>query len=366
MPATLSSLTFFVAVLASLILPLVAGFQVTFYLGNSCHGARWGTGHYRYPGTPDVCHNVPTNAVSATITREDTDGDDYNIAFWSGGCGRVLVGSGDGGECITFGSKGAQFSVREDWTVPGKKRGLSPAWAAEQQQHRDRLKLTAETAKGSLSPYFDPDMLARAGFGHGAISEESTGLVRWHQIALGIAVAVPIDEWDDTIHVKSDRFVPYGNAYDSGRYQDHDCGTGNTLASRSPVCEAASSESPAWGGLAAPAQWRPAQCRAAISCARDIAGAVSLRMHQGWPQVVECAVKAQRWGESLWDRLSWGGKVACWIFNNGVSFGLGTIDVGGGGGTADENEKLTQCSTEHSQANAFVEAILGASLVPAG
>lgn len=127
----------------------------------------------------------------------------------------TLKGSGDGGECITFGSRGTTFSVREDWTVPGKKkRGLSPAWAAEQQQHREQLNLTADTAKGSLSPYFDPDMLARAGFGHGAISEEATGLVRWHQIALGIAVAIPIDEWDDAIHVASDRFIPYGNAYE--------------------------------------------------------------------------------------------------------------------------------------------------------
>ncbi|GAB1311780.1 hypothetical protein MFIFM68171_01990 [Madurella fahalii] len=50
----------------------VRAFRVTFYLGSQCRGARWGTGNYGYPGYP-LCHNVPINAVSATIEKEPND-----------------------------------------------------------------------------------------------------------------------------------------------------------------------------------------------------------------------------------------------------------------------------------------------------
>ncbi|KAK0622344.1 hypothetical protein B0T14DRAFT_563803 [Immersiella caudata] len=80
-------------------------------------------GSYRYPGHPDVCHDVPTNAVSAAIEREDGDGDNYNVAFWKDGCNKWLQGSGDGGGGCTNFASAQWFSVREDWTVPGQEEG---------------------------------------------------------------------------------------------------------------------------------------------------------------------------------------------------------------------------------------------------
>jgi hypothetical protein len=85
---------------------------------------------------------------------------------------------------------------------PGKKtRALDTApWAAEQALHRRRLNVPEAT---SLSPYFDPNIMAEGGFGHGNVSEAFGKTVRWQQVALGISVGVPLDEWDDDIHVKA-------------------------------------------------------------------------------------------------------------------------------------------------------------------
>jgi hypothetical protein len=63
-------------IITSLLLAIQAeAFRVTFYLGSQCRGARLGTGSYVYPGYPDVCHNVPPNAISATIEPEQFDGE---------------------------------------------------------------------------------------------------------------------------------------------------------------------------------------------------------------------------------------------------------------------------------------------------
>lgn len=76
MQTSLSSILIFLLGISQV--PLTSGFRVVFYLGSQCRGARWGSGSYRYPGNPDGCHNVPTNAVSATIEQEDGDGDYYS------------------------------------------------------------------------------------------------------------------------------------------------------------------------------------------------------------------------------------------------------------------------------------------------
>ncbi|KAH6640320.1 hypothetical protein F5144DRAFT_559979 [Chaetomium tenue] len=68
------------SVATSLLLATQAqAFRVTFYLGSQCRGARLGTGSYSYPGYPDVCHNVPPNAISATIEPEYLDGESNRV-----------------------------------------------------------------------------------------------------------------------------------------------------------------------------------------------------------------------------------------------------------------------------------------------
>lgn len=373
-------------------LPLVSGFRVIFYLGYQCRRARWGDGQYGYPGRPDVCHKVPTNAVSATIVRESNNGEDNSmisfflgqtmgamgvladsilsdIAFWKEGCNVGLRGSGDGGECIDF-SDAQWFSVREDWTVPGKKRGAGPdvtavprakmerariqprTWELQQEQHRYRLNLTVETALGSLSPYFDPDIMGQAGVGHGNVSESYGQMVRWQQIALGITVGIPINEWDDAIHVKSDRYIPYGNKYNVDTTGHAACGVGD-------VCEAHWSLAERNKHMK---RWNYADCRALLTCARNVAGGVDLALRDGWPQVVSCAVKTVAWGRTLYDHLSWRG-MSCGVLKWGgaglVGWGIGHIQTGGGA-TAEDNNKLAGCSNK-DQASAFVETMLNAA-----
>ncbi|GAB1310224.1 hypothetical protein MFIFM68171_00434 [Madurella fahalii] len=160
----------------------VRTFRVTFYSGYQCHGARLGTGNYGYPGFL-LCHNVPINAASATIEREPNDNEGYAyVAFWRE-CGEDLLASGDG-NCINF-LGAAKFSVRDDYTVPGKQpRSASAAREAVKNRVEARADSTIDsrakgainprsqdaTAPGSLSPSYDPDLLAENGFGHGSVS----------------------------------------------------------------------------------------------------------------------------------------------------------------------------------------------------
>lgn len=180
-----------------------------------------------------------------------------DVAFWKDECnaGRLRA-SGDGGECVNF-SGARWFSARDDYTVPGKtKREADPevpapivdkirrtrlqprAWEAHQAQHRQKLNLTEETALGSLSPYFDPHRMGQAGVGHGNVSESYGQKVRWHQIALGITVGIPVDEWDDGIHVKNDQYIPYGDDYSADTAsRDAGCGMGGTCEAHWSLAE---------------------------------------------------------------------------------------------------------------------------------
>lgn len=358
--------------------PLAAGFEVTFYLGSQCRGARWGTGHYRYPGFPNVCHNIPTNTVSATIRAEDNDPPIYStyfiiffsqyyldtnkhipdVAFWKDGCGKKLMGSGDGGECVNF-SGATTFSVREDFTVPGKVQKLKlpgkvrrepQPWEHAQDLHRRALNVPIEHAEGSLSPNFDPEALTRAGFGHGDVGVDAGGRkVRWRQVALGIAEGVPVEEWDDKIHTRGEHFVAYGHS-SSEVDVDGPPGSGWSVAPRE-------------GDLFQ--RWDYAKCRALLTCARNVAGGVTMTIKDGWPQLVDCAKKKLAYGQTLYDRVS-RNNVVCFLskslFNGavggGIGYGIGVIG-GGGGATKDDNDQLAKCSN-NDQANAFIDAMVKA------
>ena len=113
-------------------------------------------------------------------------------------------------------------------------------------------------------------------------------------------------------------------------------------------------------------RWDYANCRALLTCARNVAGGAAMTLRDGMPQLVECAQKATEYGKTLYDRLSWS-SVACFVAKTGFQAGVGAgvgLGVGilaaGGGATADDNDKLARCSN-NSQANAFVEAVVNAA-----
>ncbi|KAK4145522.1 uncharacterized protein C8A04DRAFT_35787 [Dichotomopilus funicola] len=331
------------SIIPSLLLATQAqAFRVTFYLGSQCRGARLGSGSYVYPGYsyPDACHNVPPNAISATIEPEELDEESNNVAFWKT-CSRDLVASSDD-NCVNF--QGAtRFSIREDWTVPGKRSvpssataltearagAIDPApptqkarargrarilanapWSAEQARHRQLLKVPEASALGSLSPYFDPDLLAEAGFGHGNVSEVFGKTVRWQQVALGITVGVPVDEWDDAVHVKSEAFVPYGDVVQSAGLEVRDgCGGGGGGGSGGGASEEEEEEEEgvchsSWG-LVERAEhekrWDYASCRSLLTCVRDTVGGEWVRLADGWAQGVACADRIKAFGTTLYD-----------------------------------------------------------------
>lgn len=235
-----------------------------------------------------------------------------------------------------------------------KSRALDNApWAAEQALHRQILDLSEDTALGSLSPYFDPDMMVEGGFGHGNESEIFGKTVRWHQVALGISVGVPIDEWDDAIHVKSDAFVPYGDA----RYFDvpDDCGGSagdETCHSHWALAEREEHEK----------RWDYARCRSLLTCVRDTVGGEWVKIADGWAQTVECANKVKTFGTTLYDYVSQN-TIACNIVKLSaggiVGYGFGQIGSGGGA-TAQDNDELGRCAG-NSQARAFLEGMLEAA-----
>ncbi|KAG9678933.1 hypothetical protein KCU99_g8630, partial [Aureobasidium melanogenum] len=69
---------------------------------------------------------------------------------------------------------------------------------------------------GSLNPLWDPLAVQRSGTYHGDVEEDVLGYnitVRWWQAAQGIFIGIPLEEWDDDIHVASDEWIPFGDTY---------------------------------------------------------------------------------------------------------------------------------------------------------
>lgn len=257
------------------------------------------------------------------------------------------------------------FSIREDFTVPGqiqklkspgKRRQETAPWEHAQDLHRRASDIAIEHAEGSLSPHFDPDALKRAGFGHGDEGVDSRGRrVRYRQVALGISEGVPIEEWDDKIHVRGEDFIAYGHSSSSSISTTRDAAEpGWSVATRGQT------------GSEIFARWNHAKCRALLTCARNAPGAIAMTIKDGWPQLVDCAKKKLAWGQTLYDRVS-RNEVVCFlsksVFNGavggGIGYGIGVIGAGGGA-TKDDNDKLAQCSN-NDQANAFIESMVKAA-----
>lgn len=69
---------------------------------------------------------------------------------------------------------------------------------------------------GSLNPLWDPLAVQRSGTSHGDVEEDVLGYnvtVRWWQAAQGIFIGIPLDEWDDNVHIASDEWIPFGDTY---------------------------------------------------------------------------------------------------------------------------------------------------------
>ncbi len=226
-------------------------------------------------------------------------------------------------------------------------------WAAEQAMHRRSLNVPEATALGSLSPYFDPDVMVQGGFGHGNVSQVFGKTVRWQQVALGISVGVPLDEWDDAVHAKSDAFVPYGDV--ASLQARRECGSSSdegTCRSDWALAEREQHEK----------RWEYARCRSLLTCVRDSVGGGWIKMADGWSQGVQCADRVKAFGSTLYDYVKQY-PVTCEIVKLGAGgvVGYGFAQIGSGGNASgQDNDELGRCSN-NSQVNAFIEGMLSAA-----
>lgn len=311
------------------------------------------------------------------------------VSFWSDGCGGVLEASGNG-NCVDF-APAVSYSLQDYNEDPhwrrlrprgdtetkaiskrgtAKTRASQPAWLAEQSTRVSRIGGSADEMTGSLSSFFDPDRLSSMGRGHGNVSLDGEGrTVRWQQVALGVTVGIPVDEWDDEVHTKSDRYIGYSDAYSDGF--EADASDALAVARSAPTCPEGDAvcENAQAAALRvldrrqSPPDWWYQTCRATIDCTRDVLGGSIFYIHAGWRQVVNCANAARSASEPL-ARYCSRHFITCtvvnWAGGGLVSYGYGQIKTGGAG--AEEGASGgRECTSGNLQADAFIEGMLSAA-----
>jgi hypothetical protein len=145
---------------------------------------------------------------------------------------------------------------------------------------REQLNISIEDATGSLAPHWDPYVATESGLGHGMVTEGFGKTWKWQQVALGVTIGIPIDEWDDSIHVLSEDFIVYG---------DHD---------RQPSLSSGFQSNCTEGHCK---RWDFASCRAALDCTRDIVDGTALNIGAGWGQAVRGFYAAKYIYTTLYD-----------------------------------------------------------------
>ena len=96
-------------------------------------------------------------------------------------------------------------------------------------------------------------------------------------------MGIPLDEWDDAIHVKNDAFVPYGEV--RLLEEPDECGgpaDEGICHSHWALAEREEHEK----------RWDYAHCRALLTCVRDTVGGGWVKMADGWAQTVRFILSA--------------------------------------------------------------------------
>ncbi|KAF6822592.1 hypothetical protein CMUS01_11023 [Colletotrichum musicola] len=317
---------------------LTEAFTITFYLGSKCRGAMMSQVNKSWPWDQEICFDAPVNAQSAIVQHDSVlDGDHHFISL-------LLRSRGD-----------TKTKDGEIDKAAAKTRASQPAWLAEQSSRVSRLGGSADEMTGSLSSFFEPDRLASMGRGHGNVSLDGEGrTVRWQQVALGVTVGIPVDEWDDEVHTLSDRFVGYSDTYSDGFETDaNDATCENAQAAALRTLDRRQE----------PPDWYYQSCRATIDCTREVLGGSVFYIHAAWRQVINCANAVRGASEPL-AQYCRDHFVSCtvvnWVGGAIVSYGLGQIKTGGEG-AEDGASGGRECTSGNLQADAFIEGVLSAA-----
>jgi hypothetical protein len=212
------------------------------------------------------------------------------VAFYpSTDCSGQVVASATTG-CIDFTATGGNAQSyrllensqdnKRDVVRVRRQAVLDNPWTAQQTRAREQLNISINDATGSLAPHWDPYVAIEGGLGHGNVTVIDGETWKWQQIALGVTIGIPIEDWDDSIHVIKEDFVAYG---------DHDL-----PPSRSPGSSRACT-----GGVCK--RWNYAQCQAALACTREILNGGALGIGAGWGQAVMAIDKLRNVGTTLYD-----------------------------------------------------------------
>ncbi|KAH6685471.1 hypothetical protein F5X68DRAFT_233216 [Plectosphaerella plurivora] len=356
------------------LLPVAQAFEVVFYLGQACRGQRLAWENVNFRDNAFECHDIPVNAVSATIVPEDGDQADQHVAFFTGSdCNLDNARGSHSRGCITFsvgGETGTHFGVWDNDSHPGgrliadreetssklqskgipRPRDAVKPWQIAKDDARKQLGLADDKGTGSLSPTWEP---SEEDYQHGMETEEFGSRVKLQQLAPGVFREIPVEEWDDNVHTKGEEFVAYGvdelGDYDS-RLQavkrgecdsDDQCPSPSLMAMPQPT-------------------WNHGLCRYLMECGRHIPGSTYVHLASpAWEMTVRCANSLVPYGHTLYDWIS-GNSVLCklgdWTGGAITSDIWGRI-VGSGGATAASNDEIKTCTSGNSQVDALIEAI---------
>lgn len=163
-----------------------------------------------------------------------------------------------------------------------------------------------------------------------------------------MSIGIPIEDWDDTIHIKSDRFIAFG---------DHDDHAG------SPPCDTPQNSCPALPSNATLAErdmhikrWNAGDCRSLTNCSKSFAS--SLNIGAGWTQAVNAAYKLKTYGQTFVDWTHahpWSISLANSAGSTLSGYGLGYTH---GGATAQDNTQFGQCANGSTQVQAFIQSFI--------
>ncbi|KAK3339730.1 hypothetical protein B0T25DRAFT_418282, partial [Lasiosphaeria hispida] len=297
------------------------GFIIHFYNGKKCRSGQLGTFKRSYDNN-FPCFDIPINAQSAIVELEKSDGDTHHLAFFEGQCDwRGLYASVDSGclDIATSRGNARSYHVIDDSHNPGRRnvnetaeletvqaepiklereRRAVAAWQASQEAARKEAGISVEKATGSLSPIFNPEALNEGGFGHGMVKDAFGETYKWQQVALGVSIGIPVDEWDDKVHTESNQFVAYGDGYSDALSKRHE---GRSCQSSEPgSCSALS----LLQERSLERRWDWSKCRAALTCGRTFGSAAWIRLRDTWPQIVDCAKRVTPSRQTIHDFLA--------------------------------------------------------------
>jgi len=219
----------FSTTLPILLASLSSAFEVQFYTGEGCTSELDYSGTFSYQS--GNCHHVTIdNAVSAAVAQSSGDKNSQSVAFYSSAnCDKKNIVASTNGGCVgTLNPVGYEkneyyFSVVQNYN--GKRDedfqdpDLDADWHSIRKRSADEdqaLMNANRNSTGSLNPLWNPMAVQESGTLHGDVEYDVLGYnvtVRWWQFAQGIFVGVPPEDWDDSVHVQSNQWLPFGDTY---------------------------------------------------------------------------------------------------------------------------------------------------------